>query len=290
MRSGHRPDVLVGYDGSAEGERALRWGVQEARLRRRRLTICHAWDWPYPEPPIDPAMIGIVQRMAEHVLDKGVRIAQRQAPGLEVDKRLVKGPVAGAILHEAVDTELIVIGVHGTGESTESPVGPAVFQVPAHALCPVVVHRSTEPDRRRVVIGVDGSRPSDAALAFGFEEAALRGWEVQAIYGARKPPPEGDIDPVAYTDVDDVRRCAGNTLERAVSPWREKYPRVSASTLLMLESPRQALLQAAEQAGLLVVGDRGTGGLPGLRLGSVALTMLQHGHCSVVITQAWRRD
>jgi nucleotide-binding universal stress UspA family protein len=65
---------------------------------------------------------------------------------------------------------------------------------------------------------------------------------------------------------------------------------VSASTLLVLESPRQALLQAAEQAGLLVVGDRGTGGLPGLRLGSVALTMLQHADCSVVITHAWRRD
>jgi nucleotide-binding universal stress UspA family protein len=283
---GHRPDVLVGYDGSDEGERALKWGVQEARLRLRPLTICHAWDWPYPEPPIDAAMIEIARRMAEHVLDKGVRVARRQAPALEVRKCLVKGPVAGAIRYEAVNTELIVIGSHGTGES---PLGPAALQLPAHALCPVVVHRGTEPYPPRVVIGVDGSPSSDAALAFGFEEAALRGWAVLAVYGAQDPA-AGDTDLVLYTDVDGLKRAAGTRLERAVSPWREKYPQVPTSTSLVQEPPRRALLQAADRAGLLAVGDRGTGDIPGLWLGSVALAMLQYAPCPVVVAHPWRSD
>ncbi|MCW2888419.1 MAG: hypothetical protein QOE54_4114 [Streptosporangiaceae bacterium] len=289
MENGHRPDVLVGYDGSDGGERALRWGVGEARLRRRPLTICHAWDWPYPEPPLDAAMIEIARRMAEHVLDKGVRSALRQAPGLEVRKCLVKGPVAAALLYEARDTELIVIGSHGTGGSAESSVGSAAFQVPAHAVCPVIVHRETEPGRRLVAIGVDGSPSSDAALAFGFEEAALRGWEVQAVYGAREPE-AGDETDALYGDVESLKRSAGARLERVVSPWREKFDQVPATTRLVLEPPRQALLAAAEQAALLVVGDRGRGGMPGLRLGSVTLAMLQYAACSVAVTHAWRDD
>jgi nucleotide-binding universal stress UspA family protein len=278
-----QPDVLVGYDGSDEGERAVRYGVGEARLRRRPLTVCHAWDWPYPEPPIDATMIGIARKMAEHVLEKGARIAQAHAPGLEVRTCLVKGPVAAGILHEAVDTELIVIGSHGTGASAGSSVGSAAIQLPAHARCPVVVHRRTPPGPRRVVIGVDGSPSSEAALAFGFEEAALRGWEVEAVYGAWEPAMV-ETDPELYEDVERLRRSAGARLERAVAPWRDKYAHVPASTSLVLKPPRQALLQAADQAALLVVGDRGTGGMPGLQLGSVTLAVLQHAPCSVAVT------
>jgi nucleotide-binding universal stress UspA family protein len=260
--------------------------VEEARLRKRPLIVCHAWHWPYPEPPLDAAMVEIARRMAEHVLDKGVRHAQGQAPRLEVHKRLVKGPAASAILYEAVDTELIVIGSHRTGGYRDSSVGPTALQVSTHALCPVVVHRKAESALRRVVIGVDGSPSSDAALAFGFEEAALRGWEVEAVYGAWEPTAVGETDIALYTDVEALRKSAGARLERAVSPWREKYGQVPAWTSLVLEPPRQALLWAANQAGMLVVGDRGTGGLPSRRLGAVSLAMLQHAPCPVAITHA----
>jgi nucleotide-binding universal stress UspA family protein len=282
MRRGNRPDVLVGYDGSDEGERALRYAVGEARLRRRPLTVCHAWDWPYPEPPIDPSMIEIARRMAEHVLDRGVGVARSLAAGLEVRKGLVKGPAAAALLYEAIDTELIVIGSHGVGATGRPCVGSTALQLPTHALCPVVVHRGTEPGRRRVVIGVDGSRSSDAALAFGFEEAALRGWEVLAVHGAREPG-AAETEIALYGDVESLRRAAGTRLERAVSPWREKYGRVPASTWLALEPPRQVLLRAADQAAMVVVGDRGTGGMAGLRLGSVPLAMLQDAPCTIVV-------
>jgi Universal stress protein family. len=75
----HSPYVLVGYDGSAEAKNALRWGVEEARLRRRPLVVCHAWHWPYPEKPIDSSLVETVRRMAEHVPEKAVRIAHSQA-------------------------------------------------------------------------------------------------------------------------------------------------------------------------------------------------------------------
>jgi nucleotide-binding universal stress UspA family protein len=284
------PDVLVGYDGSDEGERAVHCGVEEARLRRRPLTICHAWDWPYPEPPLDAGMIEIARKMAEHVLDKGVRNARRHAPGLEVRKRLIKGPVAAALLYAAEDAELIVIGSHGTGGPAGSSVGSAAFQVPAHAVCPVIVRRGTAPGQARVVIGVDGSPAGDAALAFGFEEAALRGWEVHAVYGAREPEAGEETDLALYGDLESLKRSAGARLERLVSPWREKFGQVPTFTRLVLEPPRRALLEASDRAALLVVGDHSTGGLPGLRLGTVTLAMLQDAACSVAVAHAWRPD
>lgn len=47
VRDEGRP-VVVGYDGSAESRMALRWAVEDARLRFLPLLVCHAWQWPYP--------------------------------------------------------------------------------------------------------------------------------------------------------------------------------------------------------------------------------------------------
>ena len=90
------PPVVVGYDGSKQGERALRWGVEEARHRWTSLVICHAWHWPYPMPPSEPAMLQTVQDIGRHVLDQGVYVATGMAPGLPVRTRLIAGPASAA--------------------------------------------------------------------------------------------------------------------------------------------------------------------------------------------------
>src|SRR5690349_16870670 len=95
------PHVLVGYDGSAAAELALRWGVEEARLRRRPLTVCHAWHWPYSHSPSDAASVETVRLMAEHLLERGVSHARGLAPTLTVYQRLVTGPPAACLLNEA---------------------------------------------------------------------------------------------------------------------------------------------------------------------------------------------
>ena len=278
--------VVVGYDGTSESERALRWAVQEARLRRVPLTVCHAWRWPYPISHIDREGVAIVRRMGEHLLDHGVALAREMAPGLMVRKRLKDGSVAPALLSEAVDADVIVMG---SREPDVMPVGSTALRVPAMADSPVVVVRSSGSRDGLVVVGVDGSDGADAALAFGFEEAALRGWRLRAVYGCWEPgaAPDGDLS--LFGDEDRLRRVCGAVLERAVAPWPVKYPHVQVTTSLVLEPPREALLEAAEDATLLVVGARGMGVVEPLTLGATSDALLKHVPCTVAVTPSRTR-
>ncbi|TDC71709.1 universal stress protein [Actinomadura sp. GC306] len=272
--------VVVGYDGSSESERTLRWAVDEARLRRLPLTVCHVWRWPYPISYIDYEGLAIVRRMGGHLLDHGAALARDMAPGLKVHKRLHDGSSAPALVHEGHGAELIVIGSH---EPDEVPVGSTALRVPAEADRPVVVVRSAATRDGLVVVGVDGSAGADVALASAFEEAALRGWRLRAVYGCWEPgaAPDGDLS--LFGDEERLRRVCGAVLERAVAPWLVKYPHVQATTSLVLKSPREAMLEAAEEASLTVVGARGAGVVDALALGATSDALLKHAPCTVAV-------
>lgn len=273
-------DVVVGYDGTGESERALRWAAEEARLRRVPLTICHAWRWPYPISYIDYEGVAIIRRMGEHLLDHGVALAREAVPEVTVRKRLKDGSAAPALLAETGDADLIVVGSHAPDEM---PVGSTALRVPARAERPVVVVRQAADRDGLVVVGVDGSAGADAALAFAFEEAALRGWRLRAVYGCWEPgaAPGGDLS--LFSDEDKLRRVCGAVLERAVAPWRVKYPYVQATTALVLKPPREALLEAAQEATLMVTGARGTGKVGTLTLGATSDALLKHAPGTVAI-------
>jgi nucleotide-binding universal stress UspA family protein len=272
--------VVVGYDGTSESERAVRWAVGEARLRRLPLTVCHVWRWPYPISYIDYEGEATIRRMGEHLLDHGVGLARELAPGLKVRGRLKDGSAAPALLNEAADAEVIVLGSHGPDQI---PVGSTALRVPAKADRPVLVVRSPAPRDGLVVVGVDGSPGADAALAFAFEEAALRGWRLRAVYGCWEPGAAPDGDLTLFGDEDRLRRVAGAVLERAVAPWRVKYSQVEAATSLVLKSPRQALFAASEDATLMVVGARGAGEVESLHLGATSDALLKHAPCTVAV-------
>ncbi|WP_067461207.1 universal stress protein [Actinomadura macra] len=277
-------DVLVGYDGTTESERALRWAVGEARLRRTSLTVCHAWRWPYPISYVDIEGAAIIKKMGGHLLDHGVALARDMAPGLQVSGRLMDGGTFSALLQEGHEAEVIVIGSH---EPDTMPVGSTALRLPARAHRPVVVVRSAAPQEGLVVVGVDGSAGADAALAFGFEQAALRGWQLRAVYGCWEPgaAPGGDLS--LFDDEEKLRRVCGSVLERSVAPWLVKYSYVRATTSLVLRSPREALFEAADEADLVVVGTRGTGPVAPLALGATSDALLHHAPCTVaVIPQA----
>jgi nucleotide-binding universal stress UspA family protein len=82
----------------------------------------------------------------------------------------------------------------------------------------------------------------------------------------------------------DLAAMRGRALDRTeavLSQWREKYPEVSCTSSFVLDSPRAALCDAAQKAGLLVLGARALGGIPGLLLGSVSQAVLEHAPCPV---------
>ncbi|WP_119730142.1 universal stress protein [Thermomonospora amylolytica] len=271
--------VVVGYDGTPESGLAVRWAAQEARVRRVPLTVCHAWRWPYPADFVDYEGLAIVKRMGQHVLHHGARIAEEHAPGVRVRELLLDGPASSALLREA-DGAVIVIGSH---EHRELPVGSSVLQLPARSRSPVVVVRNGAPGDGRVVVGVDGSAGSGAVLEFAFEEAALRDWQVHAVYGCWAPSgaPYGDI--AAFADKAELERTCGARLQQAVSPWTARYPQVKVHASVVMDEPRRSLLEAARGADLLVMGDRGVRGLRMQALGTTTLSMLQLAPCTVAV-------
>jgi nucleotide-binding universal stress UspA family protein len=277
--------ILAGFDGSPASERALRWAGEEARLRRMPLMVCHAWHWPYPVPPSGASALDTVRKMSRHVLERGVLMAREANPRIPTSGRLVEGPAPAMLVNESRNAAMVVIGSHGQGPFGETPAGSSAVQLPAYAYCPVLVVRTAADRSRPIVVGVAGSAASDAALAFAFEEAALRGQSLRAVLGCWEPEAIASAEMGMIHDPDELRVLAAGRLERIVSPWREQYPYVDAETVLSLRTPRHALLEAAAGAGLLVLGGRGLGGAKGLRLGAVSSAMLQQAPCSVAIAR-----
>ncbi|WP_347568514.1 universal stress protein [Kitasatospora aureofaciens] len=136
---------------------------------------------------------------------------------------------------------------------------------------------------RRIVVGIDGSEPSKAALRWAVGQAALTGavvhavaaWEYPSLYGWFAPMVDEGFEQAAHrtltAEVDDV-----------IGPERPVAVRES----LVLGHAAQVLLEAAEDADLLVLGSRGRGTFARTLLGSVSTRCAVHGACPVVIVRA----
>lgn len=282
---GLQPHVLVGYRGRASSTHALRRGVQEARLRRLPLTLCHAWSRPVRSTRPEQLATGEARHAATRVLESGVSRIRDMAPSLRVSGRLHFGPPAAALLREAPGAALIVLGAPARTDSGQAHAESVACTVSAHANCPILIARTPQTTDARIVVGVDGSAASEAALGLAFEEAALRDQEVHVVHGCGRRS-AGDRDRPSAKDAEDIRRRIRFRLERPVSVWKEKYPQVEAMTALVFESPRQTLIRAAADADVLFVGNQGDNSRAAHRLGSISQDMVRNAPCSVAIAHS----
>jgi nucleotide-binding universal stress UspA family protein len=121
-----------------------------------------------------------------------------------------------------------------------------------------------------IAVGVDGSNCAGEALKFAAHEAALRkarlrivcAWEIPpAIYG-------GGFAPVLDQEtLDDFRVGADGVVEEALAQAKELEPAVKCQSRVAQGQPADVLLQEADDADLIVVGNRGHGGFASLMLG-----------------------
>ncbi|MER6082145.1 universal stress protein [Streptomyces sp. NPDC001833] len=137
---------------------------------------------------------------------------------------------------------------------------------------------------RRVVVGVDGSPSSYAALRWALRYAGLVGgvveavavWELPGLYGWSGPAVDMDID--AEEARDKMRQELTDVLGADAA--------ASVRSHLVHGNTTDVLLRAAEGAEALVVGSRGRGGFARALLGSVSQQVSQHATCPVVIVRA----
>jgi nucleotide-binding universal stress UspA family protein len=135
--------VVVGIDGSAGSDDALRWAIEEAKIRQATLRVVYAWGYPYVPGPegagiyLDPIALGqeAEARMAE-TLERVIPDATTRAA---VDRVVVDGGGAEALITQSKAADLVVVGARGHGGFLGLLLGSVSNQVVHHAHCPVVV-------------------------------------------------------------------------------------------------------------------------------------------------------
>jgi nucleotide-binding universal stress UspA family protein len=286
-----RRPVLVGVDGSDASLAAVDLGGREARLHGRPLRLVHAFVWPllgvYLGPSPEGPGAGGLAADAERVLAEALARVSAAEPGLPVSGAVVTGEVVPVLLAEAQQAALVVLGDRGLGGFTGLLVGSVAVQVTAHAPGPVLVARGTARPAGPVVVGVDGSETSLAALEFAAAEAAVRGTDLVALHTwfGRLPEEDEQELPLIY-DAEDVRAEQARRLAGWVAATRQRFPAVPLHERVRAGRPARTLLAAAATAQLVVVGARGRGGFTGLLLGSVSQALLHHADCPVAVIRA----
>jgi nucleotide-binding universal stress UspA family protein len=288
VRNRGRRAVLVGVDGSVSAHGALSWAAGEASYRRCPLRIVHAFSSPLIGNPIDMTFVGPVnddvRSAAEWIVSEAENHARQLAPGIRITGELFVAGAAPMLLREARDAELVVVGSRGLGGFHGLLVGSASAAVAAHAPCPVIVVRP-RPDGRafpatptgRIVVGVDGSDVSTAAIRFALQEAARRHVGVTAVHAVI--PPHRHHRPTRVAEGIDQQLFA-ESLDRM------RVVGVDLQTRVLHADPAQALIEESAGAGLVVVGSDGHAGLGGL--GSVSRAVLHRSVCPVAVVRPRR--
>jgi nucleotide-binding universal stress UspA family protein len=143
----------------------------------------------------------------------------------------------------------------------------------------------------RIVAGVDGSPPSVHALRWAARQAELSGGTLDAVIAWEFPMAAGGMGwaPVSGIDDTDYAELAAKALSSAVDEVNPP-PGVTVRQVVVEGNPAQVLLDAAKEADLLVVGNRGHGGFADALIGSVSVRCLHHATCPVVVVRTPKRN
>jgi nucleotide-binding universal stress UspA family protein len=135
--------IVVGIDGSDDGQRALAWAVEEARKRDAVLEVVHAWELSASDTMSpDPAWA------ASTVLTRS--LSEIDADGVEVRPRLIEGRPVPSLVRAAADADLLVVGSRGRSGIAAVILGSVSSACVHYASCPVVV---VPPARRGSLVG-----------------------------------------------------------------------------------------------------------------------------------------
>jgi nucleotide-binding universal stress UspA family protein len=279
--------VVVGVDGSGGAAAALDWAAQEARLRGTVLTAVLATGagnhGRFHRGSADP---GVEDAAARRALEDAVTGALGPSGTAQVERMVVHDEPVRGLTWASDGADLLVVGARGLSSIGELLLGSVSQGCLHHARCPVAVVKGPVAGRAggggHVVVGLDGSRASGAALAWAVDEARRRGARVTVVRAHLAPL----VDEVAEeavlvwdqsTDASYARSAFDATVDRVDAGG------VAVERLLVADSPGPAIVAAAADADLVVVGSSGRGRVPKRLVGSVSLYVTHHAGCPVVV-------
>lgn len=285
--------VVVGTDGSPDGDRATAYAVQEALRTKRSVRVVHVIPEAVPMTPMLPLFsadslraVGtqILREAAERVRDLG-------KDEVAVETVLAHGPRIPALLAHTYDAALVVLGRRAstlsrirTGSTTSAAAG--------RADCPVVAvpkEWSSAPVHGHVVAAVDGTPASADVVRTALAAAHERGCDLVVVHAWRPLAPY-DLALGGEPAAEVWMRQTEPVVWSLVAGLRADNPDVEVRVDLRYEHTADALVDAGRDADLLVMGRRGEGAMFGTALGSKARALLRSGVCPVEIVPTRRPD
>ncbi|HSE70465.1 MAG TPA: universal stress protein [Nocardioidaceae bacterium] len=298
MDSVARGSVVVGVDGSRQAIAAVRWAARFASDERRTLTLVHACgglaDW----AGLEDVMSSERSARGRAVLVEAWDAVRERFGDLHAVSVVDPGQPGGVLVEASQTAAVVVVGGRGSGSLARMLLGSVADQVARSAWCPVVVVHELEErtevapggglaDERPVVVGVDGSPASVAAIDFAFRVASVRGRQVELLHATwdLRERASGVLDTRSYEAKVEVEERAERMVAETVAGFGEKYPDVTVLEDYRNGDAAEELVRASARASLVVVGAHGHNRLHALVLGSVSSAVAARAECPVAVVR-----
>jgi len=287
-----RSELVVGVDGSAASYAAVGWTAQEATIRGLPVRLVHVvapTSMSSTEAP-NSTITHEQEVKARHVIDQARRIVDgvQGEARLKVRVEIRYAGVLATLVDASRDAHMIVVGARGFDGLGWHMLGSVSAGLLHHAHCPVTIVRDPESAGREihddapVVVGIDGSRASEAATALAFEEASRRRVPLVALHAWS----DVGVFPILGMDWHVYRDEGDEVLGERLAGWQEIYPDVQVHRRLVCDVPARWLVNESDSAQLVVLGSRGRGGFDGLHLGSVSSAVAQSARVPVIVVRS----
>jgi nucleotide-binding universal stress UspA family protein len=285
--------IVVGVDGSAASDAAIRWATREAILRDELITLLHVVAPVIASPPEGPMQANFAKWQKESAQDvieqarKTLCAEVGEAPP-EVRAGVLypqDSHVVSTLIDASKQARMVVAGSCGMGAVDPLPMGSVSTGLVHHAHCPVAVIRGEESSAANqnagVLVGIDGSPASEVATAWAFDEASRQGLPLVALHAW------SDVEGFPIPDMDwrKYESQGEKALTERLAGWQEKYPNVRVQRRLEWDQAARWLIEESEHAQLVVVGSHGRGGFAGMPLGSVGTAVAQSAKVPVVVVR-----
>ncbi|GAA2499734.1 universal stress protein [Streptomyces gobitricini] len=137
---------------------------------------------------------------------------------------------------------------------------------------------------RPVVVGVDEGPGQDYLVHFAAREAELRQCPLRVAHATR-PPPTGIRGAPAGGGEDPAASVGARLVRRYEDLVRADFPALAVAGELPFGHVAAVLVERSQDAEMIVIGHRGSGGFPRLPLGSVSWQVATHARCPVIVVR-----
>lgn len=282
--------VVVGVDGSEDGQRAVAFGVREAKKRHTTVHLVHAVD--------DAMMAGawgvvydpdLLRESGAQILDDAVAHAATIDPSVEVTTEIAMGNPGSVLTRLSERAEAVIVGRRAMSGLERLFVGSTSVGIAATAACPVILvsaasHRAETGALGVIGVGIDATTRSRDALAYAFAEAQRRGCRLEVIHAF-------ELAYGFFADVRNreereagVRAAAEQGIEDLLASLRTEFPEVEVTVSIVRARPVEHLLERSQDLDLMVLGVHGLP-LPGLAPGATVRAVMAHGSCPLALVR-----